>query len=118
MAKSYEHLDIWKDGMKLSSGVYRITKKFPKTEMFGMVSQLRRAAVSIPVNIAEGSGRASKKDFSRFIDIAIGSLNEVECLLQISLQLSYIGKSDHDVLMGQVKPLGGKLGNFRKYLKK
>lgn len=116
MAQSYEHLKIWREGVELASLIYKITKKFPKSEIFGIVSQLRRAVVSIPSNIAEGSGRNSPKDFCRFIDIAIGSLNETESLLAVSLKLEYLSNEEFNELMCKIKELGNLLGGFRKYL--
>lgn len=118
MAKSYENLKIWQESIEIAIQIYFITKKFPKDEIFGIISQIRRAAVSISSNIAEGSGRNTKKEFSRFIDISIGSLNEVENLLIISLKLNYIFKKDFDVLVEKIKRLGILLGGFKKYLNK
>lgn len=116
MAQSYEHLKIWRESVELASLIYKITKKFPKSEIFGIVSQLRRAVVSIPSNVAEGSGRNSPKDFCRFIDIAIGSLNETESLLVVSLKLEYLSNEEFNELMCKIKELGNLLGGFRKYL--
>ncbi len=118
MAESYENLKIWQKSIALASKVYAATKHFPKDEIFGIVSQLRRAIISISSNIAEGSGRSSKKDFCRFIDIAIGSLNEVESLLVVSSNLNYLSKSNYESLNKEIKELGKLLGGFRKYLNK
>ncbi|MDX2016143.1 MAG: four helix bundle protein [Planctomycetota bacterium] len=81
---SYRDLDAWKVGMDIARGAYTLTRSFPKDELFGLTSQLRRAAVSIPANIAEGHGRESTQDFMRFLRIAQGSLKELETLLTIS----------------------------------
>lgn len=116
MAQSYENLEIWKNGIELAELIYFTTKKFPKDEMFGVVSQIRRAVVSISANIAEGSGRNSKKDFCRFIDISIGSLNEVESLLTISFKLKYVSDNEYDKIKEIIKKSGSLLGGFRKYL--
>ena len=89
MAFNFEDLDVYNKAIDLVSGIYSSTKSFPKDEMFGLTSQLRRAAVSIPSNISEGSAR-SKKDFCRFIDMARGSVFECVTLLQISLKQRYI----------------------------
>lgn len=75
--QNYKKLDIWSKSYSLSLRVYEITKPFPEDEKFGLTSQLRRAVVSIPINIAEGAGRATNKDFAHFIQISIGSENEV-----------------------------------------
>lgn len=116
MAQSYENLEIWKDSLNLAEEVYSITRKFPKEEMFGMISQLRRAVVSISSNIAEGSSRGSAKDYCRFIDISIGSLKEVESLCHLSLRLGYISSGVATDLFNKFDKLGKSMGGFRKYL--
>jgi four helix bundle protein len=78
MAKMYENLDVWKEPTNLAVQIYQVTKNFPKEEIRGITSQMRRASISISSNIAEGSGRKSKKDFKQFVHMASGSLNEVE----------------------------------------
>jgi four helix bundle protein len=118
MAESYKNLKIWSDAILLAEDIYKVTKKFPKDEMFGTVSQLRRAVVSVSSNIAEGSSRVSKKDFTRFIDISIGSLHEVESLLYLAYKLEYVSKNDYDKLVLEIQNLGLLLGGFRKYLSK
>ena len=89
----FKDLDVWKVSMDLVVKVYEITRGFPKSEQFGLASQLQRAAVSIPSNIAEGSGRGTRKDFAHFLDQARGSLLEVITQLEISRSLNY-GDSD------------------------
>jgi four helix bundle protein len=89
---SYRDLNVWKKSMGLTLIIYKLTKLFPETERYGMISQLRRASVSIPANIAEGYGRQSTKDYIRFLQIARGSLYEVQTLLQLSSGLDYIIK--------------------------
>jgi four helix bundle protein len=89
---NYKNIRVWKSSYELSLQIYEITKYFPDDERFGLTSQLRRAAVSIPINIAEGSGRSSKKDFAHFIQIAIGSTNEVECELMLAKDLHLISE--------------------------
>lgn len=89
----FKDLDVWKVSMDLVVKVYEITREFPKSEQFGLASQLQRSAVSIPSNIAEGSGRGTRKDFAHFLDQARGSLFEVISQLEISKSLNY-GDSD------------------------
>lgn len=89
----FKDLDVWKVSMDLVVKVYEITRGFPKSEQFGLASQLQRSAVSIPSNIAEGSGRGTRKDFAHFLDQARGSLLEVITQLEISRSLNY-GDSD------------------------
>ena len=90
MIKTYRDLLVWQKSMKLVSSIYRITKNFPKKEEFSLSSQIRRAAISIPSNIAEGFGRKTPKEFIRFLYIAIGSLFEVQTQIDISLDQKYI----------------------------
>ena len=118
MAKNFENLKVWKDSVQLASKIYSVTKTFPKDEVFGLTSQIRRAAVSISANIAEGAGRNSKNDFSRFLDIALGSLNEVKSLMEVAYTLSYMDQKMRDELRSNTNSLGQSIGAFRKYLKK
>jgi four helix bundle protein len=118
MSDTYKHLEIWKEAIVIAETVYLLTKKFPKEETFNIVSQLRRASISIASNIAEGSSRKSKKDFSRFIEISIGSLYEVESLLEMSKRLDYINANMYDRTMEDMQKLANKLGAFRNYLQK
>ena len=87
---SHEGLRVWQDGMSLAEDVYHLTANMPAHERFGLVRQMRRAAVSIPANIAEGAGRSSKPDFVRFLSIARGSLSELETHLLLSERLGFI----------------------------
>lgn len=86
----FKELEIWKRSRLFCSQIYTITSKFPNDEKFGLTNQLRRAAISIPSNIAEGSSRNSNKDFARFLEIAIGSAYEIETQLLIALDLDFI----------------------------
>ena len=87
--KTHKDLDAWKKAIELVEAVYGLTKAFPKTEMYGLTNQLRRAAVSIPSNIAEGAARSSTKEFVQFLHIALGSVSEVETQLIIAQRLDY-----------------------------
>lgn len=88
--KSHKDLNVWKESMNLVTEVYIITKSFPKEEQFSLVSQMRRAAVSIPSNIAEGAARRGNKEFKQFLYIALGSLAELETQLMIAEKLEYV----------------------------
>ncbi|WP_179335977.1 four helix bundle protein [Winogradskyella costae] len=90
MAHKFKELLIWKRSRLFCSDIYEITSKFPDSEKFGLTNQLRRASVSIPSNIAEGSSRNSNKDFARFLQISIGSAYEIETQLLISADLNFI----------------------------
>jgi four helix bundle protein len=97
--KDYTDLIAWKRAMDLVENVYHVTKTFPSEEKFGLTSQLRRAVVSIPSNIAEGQGRRSKKEFANFLSIAHGSLREVETQLRIAKRLEYLPSALLDELL-------------------
>lgn len=88
--RSYRDLEVWKRSMDLVVSIYNITGEFPQSELYGLTSQLRRSAVSIPSNIAEGSSRNSTKEFIQFLHISNGSLSEVETQLELALRLNYI----------------------------
>lgn len=96
---NYKDLKVWQKGIDLVSDVYQLTSNFPESEKFGLISQIRRCAISIPSNIAEGSGRRTNMDFIRFLDISNGSSFELESHLIISKNLNLITESDiSDVL--------------------
>ena len=88
--KSHKDLDVWSKSIEFVLKVYKITKNFPSDEKFGLISQLRRAAVSIPSNLAEGAARNSNKEFIRFLYVALGSASESETQLIISQKLGYL----------------------------
>ncbi|MDD4870611.1 MAG: four helix bundle protein [Kiritimatiellae bacterium] len=91
--KTYRDLIVWQKAMNFVTEVYQTTKAFPKEEMFGIISQMRRCAISIPSNIAEGYGRRSTADYQRFLQIAIGSLYEIQTQLEISFNLKYMDRN-------------------------
>ena len=88
--KSYIQLNVWKESRKLVKRVYDLRLNFPKTEIYGLTSQIRRSAISVPSNIAEGFGRQTDKSFNHFLNIARGSLNEIETQLIISKELDFV----------------------------
>jgi four helix bundle protein len=91
---NFREIEFWKRSRHLAIEVYRVTNTFPKNELYGLTSQIRRCAISIPSNIAEGSGRSSKKDFARFLDMSIGSAHELETQIDIAHEISFINTSD------------------------
>jgi four helix bundle protein len=95
MAVPLESLDIWRVSHELALGVYRISAKFPPDERFGLTSQLRRAAIAIPTNIAEGNARGSSREYMHFCHIARGSLAEVRYLLRMSQDLNLISPEEY-----------------------
>lgn len=94
----FENLEVWKNARIFIVNVYKLAKKFPKSEVFGLVSQIQRAAVSIALNIAEGSDRKSDADFKRFLRMAIGSIDEIVTGLYIALDLGFIEQKEFDIL--------------------
>lgn len=96
MIKSYKDLFVWQKAIDLVIEIYRLTSYFPKTETYGLISQIRRAAVSIPSNIAEGRSRSTRKDFVQFLRIAGGAVAELETQLNISNKLSFVGLIDYN----------------------
>lgn len=103
--KDYNDLDIWQDGIRFVTAIYQATKQFPADERFGLTSQIQRAAVSIPSNIAEGYAQRSDPTLARFLRIAIGSAAEVDTQLLIAQQLGYISMEQMKELRGQVESL-------------
>ncbi len=91
--KTYRDLNIWNAGIALVKDVYNCTEKFPKHEIYGLVSQMRRAAVSIPSNVAEGFRRYHNKEYKQFLYVALGSCAELETQITIAMELNYIQKS-------------------------
>ena len=116
--RNYKDLKIWKRSVELASLIYQLTSKFPSEEKFGIISQLRRASILISSNIAEGSARSSEKDFSRFIDIAYGSLCEVETQLIIAHDLKFISNQEHERIHLEVNELQKMIYTFSRTLKK
>lgn len=112
MGFSFENLDVYKKAIDFVDDVYLLTKSFPDYEMFGLISQLRRAAVSIPLNISEGSAR-SKKDFRHFIDMARGSIFECVAVLQISLKQHYLDQQKFIALRDKLTDLSKMLSGLK-----
>jgi four helix bundle protein len=106
MGRSYRDLIAWNKSMALVTAVYRATRTLPREELYGLTSQIRRAAVSVPCNIAEGQGRRSKKEFQQFLGNARGSLMEIETQVQIALNLKYWSADQADVLLRATAELG------------
>ncbi|MFD1294271.1 four helix bundle protein [Lutibacter holmesii] len=111
---NHKELDVWKKSMDLVEQVYTISYLFPDTEKFGLTSQIRRAAVSVPSNIAEGAGRKGDKEFIQFLHIALGSLSELDTQYLIAVRLGFIEKNEiFEDLTNDVKRL---IIGFRNYL--
>lgn len=115
---SFENLEIWQLAIKFAKNIYKLTKDFPTSERFGMISQLTRAAVSISTNIAEGTSRKSNKDQAHFIEITYGSLLETVSILIFAAELEYIKENQLDEIRIMAFELTNKLTAYRNYLLK
>lgn len=115
MEKKYEYknLDAYKESKALVILVYMLLKKFPREEQYALCDQLRRAVISIPSNVAEGSGRTSMKDQAHFIEIAFGSLMEVDCQMDIAHDLGYITQNELDAICLQISRIAAMLSVMR-----
>ena len=116
--KVYNDLDVWKESRKLVKLIYELTKKFPKEEMYGLSNQIRRAAVSIPSNIAEGCGRNHSKDSIQFFYISRGSLFELETQLYLSFDQEYIDEKTLNLLIANTTSCKKLLNGFINYYQK
>ena len=110
----FEKLEVWQKAIEFADMIYSITKAFPADERFGLTNQRRRAAVSISSNIAEGSGRVSRKDFVRFLEIATGSLYEVVSQSFISRNQGFLSRDDFEILYSAAEEQGRMLSGLRR----
>ena len=116
-AKTYRDLVAWQVSMQLVADVYRLAARLPAIERYGLAAQLRRAAVSIPLNIAEGFGRTSRREFARFLLIANGSLRELQTLIELVAMLEYLGENVLDGAANLAHRTGFLLHRLRKSLR-
>jgi len=116
--KTYKDLVVWRKAMQLVTDTYKLTEHFPRSEMFGLCSQLRRAVISVPSNIAEGQGRDSVKEFLHHLSISYGSLTEAETQIQIAANLTYIDQNDADGLLQKCDEVGRLLNGLLRSLRK
>ena len=116
-AKTYRDLVAWQVSMQLVAEAYRLAARLPAIERYGLAAQLRRAALSIPLNIAEGFGRRSRKEFARFVSIAEGSLRELQTLLEIANLLEYVAATDLAKVANTSNRVGFLLHRLRKSLR-
>jgi four helix bundle protein len=109
MSSSYRDLRVWQQAMDLATQVYRLTEGFPKHELYGLTGQIRRAAISIPSNIAEGKGRRTDRDFSGFLFRARGSLLELETQISLAQRLEYLKEADAAWALKKTAAVGSSL---------
>jgi len=116
--RGFRELRVWQGGMELVECVYRVTQSFPRQEVYGLTSQLRRAAVSIPANIAEGQSRQHIKEYLNFLSMAQGSVGELETELEIAGRLKYLAAEELEPLMAKLGSLGRQIRALRVALEK
>jgi four helix bundle protein len=115
MSRKHHSLRVWKKSVELVTVVYKITESFPKHELYGLTSQIRRSAVSVPSNIAEGAARTSNREFANFLSISRGSLSELETQVLISKNLGYL--DDINKISKDIEHVFGLLGGLIKVVK-
>jgi four helix bundle protein len=115
---THKQLEVWKNSIDLVQEIYKMTSGFPKDEIFGLTSQIRRAAISVPVNISEGCARIRPKEFHYFLRSSFGSLSELETLLIIAIGLDYLKDSDYVGLQKQIKIITAQLSGLIKAIGK
>lgn len=114
---NHKELDVWKEGVSFVKKVYKVTSNFPDTEKFGLISQIRRAAVSVPTNISEGAARQSDKELIHFLYISLGSIAELETLFIISADLTYLNEKDFNEINMTLQKIRSMLLGLIRYLK-
>ncbi|HCX99049.1 MAG TPA: four helix bundle protein [Bacteroidales bacterium] len=115
--KTHKDLDVWKKAIELVASIYKTTSSFPKEELYGLTSQIRRTAVSIPSNIAEGAARNHNKEFIQFLYIALGSGSELETQLIISKMLGFISEENAQELINELNSISRMLQGLIKHVK-
>ena len=118
LEKPNKKLDVWLKSINLVQNIYEVTKSFPKTEDYGLTSQIRRSAVSIPANIAEGAARQTKKEFMHFLHMAQGSLSELDTHIEIAFKLDYVQKDSIDEISVIMNDVDKMITGLRKSLRK
>jgi len=115
--KPHLKLEVWKRSVEFVTEIYKLTNLFPESEKFSLVAQMRKAAISIPSNIAEGAGRGRKREFKQFLSIAQGSIAELETQLIISQKLNYATKNKIESLLSELNEISKMIIGLKKYLK-
>jgi four helix bundle protein len=110
--RAHKQLDVWKESVELATSIYNVTGQFPKSEMYGLTAQMRRAAVSVPSNIAEGAARTSRREFVQFLRISGGSLSELDTQLVIASRLGYLSSEDCRALTAKMDSIAAKLAGL------
>jgi four helix bundle protein len=116
--RAHKKLDVWKESVSLATEIYKMTEMFPKEEIYGLTSQMRRAVVSVSSNIAEGAARHSNKEFAQFLNVSGGSLSELDTQLEIALNLGYLSKDTKQDIDEQISGISAKLAGLIKHVRK
>jgi four helix bundle protein len=116
--KTHKDLDVWKHSINLVVDIYKATCSFPKEEIYGITSQMRRAAVSITSNISEGAGRKTPREFLRFLQISSGSLSELETQVIIAKQLNFIKEPEYSKVVGQINSIRAQLTGLERAIQR
>ncbi|MBF0275361.1 MAG: four helix bundle protein [Nitrospinae bacterium] len=111
---THEDLKVWQDSIELAKEIYTVTNQFPESEKFGLISQMRRAVVSIPSNIAEGAARNSKKEFIQFLYIALGSIAELETQIILAYEFGYLNSKSNEILIRIKRMVIGLIKSLKK----
>lgn len=114
--RNFRDLDVWKSSVLFVKKIYKVTENFPGTEKYSLISQISRSAVSIPSNIAEGCSRNSQRDFSRFLQISLGSAFELETQLEIVKELNYLREEDYLELLAELHVIQKRIQSLKKYV--
>jgi four helix bundle protein len=115
--KTHKDLDVWKNSIDFVTEIYKLTDTFPKSEYYGLTSQIRRSSVSIPSNIAEGAARVHDKEFLQFLNISLGSLAETETQLIISRNLQFTNNDTYEIFISKLSVIRSQIIGLMKYLK-
>jgi four helix bundle protein len=118
MTKPHKRLDVWNKSIDLTVDIYKLSERFPRSEVYGLTGQMRRAAVSVPSNIAEGAARQTRKEFVNYLHMAQGSLSELDTHLVIANRLEYIVKETHEEIENKIETISKMLTGLIKSLKR
>jgi four helix bundle protein len=116
--RAHKKLDVWRESVSLATHIYQITEKFPKAEVYGLTSQMRRAVVSVSSNIAEGAARFSSKEFGQFLNIAGGSLSELDTQLEIACNLTFLTVEEKKEIDNKIDAIAVKLAGLIKHIRR
>jgi len=114
--RAHKKLDVWRESVALATHIYKVTENFPKAEAYGLTSQMRRSVVSVPSNIAEGAARSSSREFVHFLNIAGGSLSELDTQLEIACNLNFLTDTEKQEIDNKIDSIAAKLAGLIKHI--